>query len=675
MTSRRPPLAPEDRRRASRAGSMLGGALLLAMAGVRLASATELPVDVLAVPSPDPASGHPVVAVVVEVPGAALLQGDSRGGAEGEVWAFAQDGNDRTVDTFVQPFTLPPGDPFRAPGEIGLKVLGSLRLPPGEYRLQVTVATASGRTGAAATRLTVPDFASGDAASSPPLFPDRRDRWHVVRQGLPSLVELQLHGAGEALAPRVVGEAPLDGPLVFHLITHQVSAWDSGLDARLVDADGRPTPVAARVLDRREGAVADQLLVRVALEAQPAGPGLYWLDLGVPGVARRVRAPLRFVAAPDAPLGSRAAAAAAAAAADSDDAAGWRDLPAEVVEEDPPAEGDGEPAGALAAQEMGRRYVEAVTAFAGGEQEKALAALLRLETAVAAQEPRGRLGSLRRVQRGVIDGLAAEGASLLPLIDLHSRLDPGYLARNEARLSAENRVFVVELVERWVRAEGAGEARRLGGLLLAALGAVQQALELDPSNPLALLRLGIGAERSAQLDTAATYFERLLAADPQDAHARLRLAVVLRRQGRALEARPMLAALTASTVDGRQPPPRWIAALAFQELAMLEREAGRLALAEATLQRGIAATGAQSLHLLRAYYLELQQRHAEAATALDRLPVTETAAESAPRHRYNGQPDSELSAARERIARAVSDRVDGLRAALPQPPDAPVRWR
>jgi hypothetical protein len=98
---------------------------------------------------------------------------------------------------------------------------------------------------------------------------------------------------------------------------------------------------------------------------------------------------------------------------------------------------------------------------------------------------------------------------------------------------------------------------------------------------------------------------------------------------------------------------------------MLEREAGLVRQAEATLRRGIEATGVQALHLQLAFYLDLQQRRAESESVLDEVSLAETGVEVAPRHRYNGQPQAELEVARERVARAVAKHSGGLQALLP----------
>ena len=108
---------------------------------------------------------------------------------------------------------------------------------------------------------------------------------------------------------------------------------------------------------------------------------------------------------------------------------------------------------------------------------------------------------------------------------------------------------------------------------------------------------------------------------------------------------------------------------------MIERDDSRIDRALAALRAGIEATDAQSLHILRAYYLDLLQRQGESISALDRLSVAGTAAESAPRHRYSGPPESEVAAARGQIARAVEERFDRLRAALRDGSDQPAEGR
>ena len=661
------------------------GILLLAAAGVAPGTMTGIPVGVLAVPAPGPASGDPVVSLLIDVPAEPLLGGVPQSGVarpavEGEIWALAQAADGSTADAFVQPFRLSARGPQGDPSEIGIKLLGSLRLPPGTYRLQVTVSSATGLSGAVATPLTVPDFAAGEAAASPPLFADGQEGWQVVHQAGPPH-PLELSALREAAAPRVpsvVGEVLLGAPATFYLITHNVSEWGSALDAHLVDREGRPTPVAAHVVERRDGAVSGQQLVAVELEARPPAPGLYWLDLGVPGVARRVRAPLHFVAARASPWWRRVDVAAFAdtegslggSATPESDPADRDDLSPDVLPDVLPEEEE-QLAGALTPQEMAGRYDDVLRALAAGDHDGALEALGRLERAVATAPSGPGLGRLRRVQRRMIDDLVGRGPGLLPVIDLHARLDPVYLSRDEGRLSAENRFFVAELVGLWVEAERSADVRRLGGLLLAALGAAHQALEIDPSSPLALLRLSMAAEKAGQLETATRYLWRLLEVAPDDRHARIRLAVVLRRLERPDEARAALSALIAPRREAPEPP-RWITALAFQELAMLERDAGRLGRAEAALRRGIEETGAQSLHLLRAYYLDLLQRQGESVAALDDLQVDATAVQAAPSHRYSSPPDSELAAAREEIARAVEERLDRLRASLRVDPDQPT---
>jgi hypothetical protein len=659
----------------------IAGGLLAILSGGPPLAASVLPVNVLAVPSPDPASGSPLVALLVEVPGEALLRDPSGKAVEGEIWAVARDREGSVADAFVQPFVVEPLD-AAARGEsageeghdplarTGLKLVGLLRLAPGSFHLQVTVSSAAGRlTGSAGATVEVPDFASGEPVVSAPLFPEPVDRWHVLLQSPePQHAGLPFAALGEGFLPRAVVELPLppvERPTRFLLVAYHLPEVAPTLDARLLDLEGNPVPIAARVEQQRAGVLPGERWLRVEMEAQPPMPGVYWLDLGVPGSHRRVRAPLRFagatpaaarsgvatttVAGNDPPHARGDAAQGTGVRAGSTRAGATRDH-AETFESTTPA--------ALAA-----RYHEALVTFATGDAERAADSLRALEMG-AAQNDRRWFEPLRKSQRRVIDELAARPASLQPVIYLHALLDPIYLESGEVWLLAQNRVFVAELVERWVNADGSDEARALGGLLLASLGASHQALAIDPQSTLALLRLAIEAEKSGQSESAVDWLVRLLEATPGEPHARLRLAVALRRLGRTAEASSVLSSISSgSTASGEVP--RWIAALAFQEQAMLEREMGLLRRAEATLRRGIEATGVQALYVQLAFYLDLQQRRAEAESILDGVPLAETAAELAPRHRYNGQPEAELAAARERVERAAAERSGELRALLP----------
>jgi tetratricopeptide (TPR) repeat protein len=621
------------------------------------AAASSLPVSLLAVPSPDPESGDPLVGLLVEVPGQALVRGGSGETIEGEVWVVARNGEGTVVDAFVQPFAETPPEPGEEPqARSGIKLVGTLRLPPGSYRIQATVSSTGGLTGSAGAALEVPDFAAGTPVISAPLFPEPVERWRVLQRSFsPERPVPAFESLGAGFLPRAVVEVPLNEPVSFHLSGYHVPELGTSLDARLVDLEGNAVPAVARVERQESGTLPGHRWIQATLETQLTEPGVYWLDLGAPGVDRRVQVPLRFVdpaQTPD-PLAGSAEVAAGELPAWARPGEGGSGLEGDAADPDPKT-----------AEERASLYREALAAFVSGDTGRGVELLGRLELAAAEDSRRG-FEPLRKSQRRVIDELVDRRASLLPVIYLHSLLDPGYLASGSVGLAAQNRVFVADLVERWVKIEGTEEAREVGGLLLASLGASHQALLVDPDSKLALLRLTIDAEKLGQNETALERLSRLLGVAPNDAHARLRLGVVLRRLGRSDEARSQLSALISASSAGAVEAPRWIVGLAHQELAMAERDAGLLRQAETTLRRGIAATGVQALHLQLAFYLDLQQRRVEAEAVLDEVSLADTGSEVAPRHRYNGLPEAELEAARVRLARAVAQRSDELQALLP----------
>jgi hypothetical protein len=664
-TSARAPARRGYRRRAvpGRQSAGLLGALLVVF-GSPSAAANQLPVHVLAVPAPELESGTPLVALLVEVPGASLRQGAEAGRIDGEIWAIARDRTGATADAFVEPFAVTldaePVEGVVGPGaRTGLKLVGVLRLAPGSYQVQVTVTVAtaaSSLVGSVASAIEVPDFAADEALVSPPLFPESVNGWRVLRQSGTTLRSgLPFELLGEGFLPRAVVETPLGAPLGFHLISYRVTDLEASLDARLVDLEGGPVPVSVTVEQQEAGPAPGQLVARLAMHATPPEPGVYWLDLGLSGGGKRVQVPLRMVA-PSPASPPSVVESVVSTVADGDL------LPEGAAEQDYEDPDYGDRSGAAVAAEMAGRYREALATYAGGDPERAVGLLEVLESA-AAVRPRT-FEQLRKSQRRVLEELRLE-RGLLSVIHLHSLLARQYVTSRSASLAAQNRVFVAELVDRWVKAERGDDAREVGALVLAELGASHQALEVDPASRLALLRLAIEAEKSWQLESALGYLLRLLEVAPAHSHARLRLGIVLGRLDRNAESSSVLRSLTSADATAESSEvPRWVVALAFQELASLERDAGQLGRAVATLRRGIEATGVQALRLQLGFYLDLQQRRIDAESVLDGLELAETGVETAPRHRYNGQPEAELAAARERIVRAVASRSQRLETLL-----------
>jgi VWFA-related protein len=145
---------------------------------------SEIGPRVLATPFPGAAPGAEArLSVAIEIPGGELLQGETGERTTLEIYAYAFDGTQRVADFLVEPLGLdvPKAKPRLASG--GLRYLGELRLPPGEYRLRTLVRNANtGRTGLAVTSVRVPSFAAGEPYLLDPVFLETESaNWFPVR--------------------------------------------------------------------------------------------------------------------------------------------------------------------------------------------------------------------------------------------------------------------------------------------------------------------------------------------------------------------------------------------------------------------------------------------------------------------------------------------------------------
>jgi tetratricopeptide (TPR) repeat protein len=243
---------------------------------------------------------------------------------------------------------------------------------------------------------------------------------------------------------------------------------------------------------------------------------------------------------------------------------------------------------------------------------------------------------------------------------LFVREDAELLRRGEAWMAAQNRLFVSELVERWVKANGnEASARHLAAQLLAGVGSSAQALVYEPTNELALLRVATSAEKGGLLIEATQSLQTLLKAHPESAHGRLRLGVVLRKQGQEAEAAKLLGEVMADAAA-----PRWVTGLACQQLAEMAYAKGQRDRGDALLREGTETIGLQSLFVELAFRLDERQRPDEAVAVLNGMPVTTGPRESSGRHMYNAAPEVELALARRQVEERVAGEWPQLRAAL-----------
>lgn len=602
-----------------------------------------VPLNVLAVPFPISGAIDDQIALLIEAGGKALLTNNEGGDLAGEFTVEAVDKSGNVVDQFTQIFALDAGDELLQRG--GLKLYAVVRVPPGDYELRVGVRNSATRGhGERKVAVHAPDFARKEAALSPPLLADRADRWRVFRQSESPHEELPfpfVDAQGGGFLPSASPTVPPSGSEVV-VYAYGPLTDAQNVEAKLVDAKGKVVPARATVLDSAQGKFVIQRRLLMKVEG-PLPEGSHRLEVTLADSA-----------------GGKSTSTQVAVAADA--------LPAEAIAKAAPAQGqeeqpvDEEPAlpEGWTREQLAERYRQVLARAAGGDLDGAAQDLAELSVAATPKRSAGQLKALRAVEHNGLDAAMDSAQGLLPLVYLYVKADAALLVRNDAWMAAQNRLFIADLVARWVKSNGSDPAaRHLAAQLLAGLGSSKEALEYEPTNELALLRVAISAEKAGLLAEAGEALQTLIKAHPDSDHGKLRLGMVQKRQQQEGDA-----VRTLTEVMNDADAPRWVAALACQQLAEIAHEKGQKERAEALLKQGIEKIGLQSLYVQLAFYLDERQRPDEAVAVLNGMPVTAGTAESSGRHLYNAPPEAEMARARAQVEARVAGEWPQARAAL-----------
>jgi hypothetical protein len=203
--------------------------------------------------SPD---GTPQVPVVVEVPGQPLLAGDTGEKSGVQIYAYANDPQGNLADYVASELALDLAKVRPTLEASGIKFYGTLYLPPGEYGLRVLVRnTTTGRAGVSSARLSVPAMPGGAPSVLPPFFPEAAGRWLMVRATpradapqRPSDYPFAL--GGDSFIPAALPALGNDADARIAVVAYNFGAPGSpaplAVDLRVVGADGRETPAAAK---------------------------------------------------------------------------------------------------------------------------------------------------------------------------------------------------------------------------------------------------------------------------------------------------------------------------------------------------------------------------------------------------------------------------------------------
>ncbi|MBI4916337.1 MAG: hypothetical protein HY825_10860 [Acidobacteria bacterium] len=302
--------------------------------------------------------------------------------------------------------------------------------------------------------------------------------------------------------------------------------------------------------------------------------------------------------------------------------------------------------------------------------------VVELERAVARESPVEGLAELSRAQIDVAGRLAGITHDCLPPITLlHLGAFESYREGPDTALVTHSSTVAAHLAELYAGLEGTIAARGFASSAMACmagtLGSVasfgqarrllERAIRLDPGSEIAGLLLGALDEREGRYGDAVDVLRPLVQAHPDAGEARIRLAVNLRRVGKAAEARGHLAECTQPRYD------RWVRGVAYDELARLALDGERWLDAAAVLEEAEAALGpSQAMIVQLSYVLDRLQVPLRARRLAATLPdrVEAGSRPESDRFRYPVWPDVALASAREALRQRGQASLGALSAAI-----------
>jgi Flp pilus assembly protein TadD len=623
------------------------------------------------------AGGRVRVPIVLEIDGATLLKGNQGDLARVEVCLYAMSrkagassGGAGSTGGIVQGSLLEviEADLARAGSGMarsGLQYAGELSLAPGDYSLRVLVRNAlTGEVGLRLLSLTVPDFGTGPLLLSP-VFPNpAAGSWVTALSKTARTSPAALADGALPAAQPVLGA---DQEARF-----EVPAWKLKPEALRVEVlrpdGGRAAELPARIEARREAAGLEWITVSF----RPAGleTGRYLIRTTIPGTTAPAWAS-PFVLLPGGGGGKV-----------------WAEL---MHPGQSPSQEAGRPEPArprrrkLDAGPIRDAYRQALGLLAGGDEAAARRAVAALEAPLLTGPTPASPEDVAEIELGVARDLAATHPRIvLPVALLHESLYREAQQHRDFVLAAHTRELVFGLADLCVARGSDAAGRRTAVRLLLGLAShlaesasdslrdriFRQILAYDKDEAAAHLYLAAKAEHEARYPEAVTHLEALLRTHPEDAEARVRLAVSLRRLGKPADADRLLDGLikglaaAPGTPESTEATEAWVLALAYQETGRALLAAGRLDEAERFLRAALERLpGDEKLLLELATVFDLRNDPAQARQVLAGFHPVRGGDES-PRHRYNRLPTGALDRAWSDLVRSAPEGLPALAEAL-----------
>ncbi|MFQ5350739.1 MAG: hypothetical protein ACE5EG_09890, partial [Thermoanaerobaculia bacterium] len=579
-----------------------------------------------------------------------------------EFFAYALDADRRVRAHFNQKLPLGPREIEAARSAGGLRYAAHLELPVGGFLLRILVhEPRSGRYALRSVRVEIP---AAEARASIPValrFAGDEGAWLTAREArspaaLPDLLDELPIGLPAALPVLAPGrEEELD------LLFYGFPPADQLLGLAILNAAGKKVgAVELRQAAEPSALGRRQYRLPVSFTVPALAEGSYGLELEAASARSLVHPPQVAVFVVEEPIAEGERWTSLMAKRSGGRASGSSGGAAMGP--------DGRAAGAVASA-----YRRAVSRLAGDSETTAVREVAELESRAlegGGDEP---LRDLVRGEWRVADELADRDPEvLLPLVSLHLRLDDLYRGERHFLLSSHAQRMAASLATEYAERVTTPEARSIASLALTVLGSdlqasqlwsaaqrlLEQALEIDADNELAIVSLAAGFEKRGLYAEAIGYLERLVDLDPKSAEGRLRLAVNLRRVGERERAAELLRRMIAEA----NPP--WALTLAYQEFGRLYLDDGLWAEAVQLLEDAVARLPRQPrLQLLRAYALDRagQRGTSEVIADLTRIPA---GADPSPRYLYNQRTLGDREEIRRLLARNSAVRLPALADAL-----------
>jgi tetratricopeptide (TPR) repeat protein len=621
-------------------------------------------VSALAVPVALAASGVRLF-FVVDVDGSSLLAGVEGPALPVEIAVYAVNPQGGVGGSAMESFSL---DVERAAEYLvggGIKFLGSLDLPPARYTLRVLVRNV--RAGTFGVIEVPRALSAGDepfAFLSPPLVGEPANAWLLACEAGQEATLHPFPFLGEATVPSTAPVLPGGTVTRFWVIGRGLAAGTTSLAVRVLDVGGHEVAkVPAAVVARRDATVADATALQIELTLPVLAPGQYTLEVSAPSMNPDILlwASTRFLMAEKAAAGSSQVWVRFA-------------LPAAPGQGARPAVAFVGKSGRVKASPTIKAAYRSALRTLPADPASALNAVAELE---AASLPTGRAAEWETLVLSEtevaheIGGVRPDG--VLALVLLHSDLRNSYALRKSYLLETHARRMVEELAVLYAEQDKSPEAKATAANALANLGgSLQQpgtmvtserifrrALELDPTNTAALMAVAATMERIGQYQRALQQLEALVKSQPDNAEARLRLAINVGRVTSDRRAHELLQSCVSP------PSPDWIRAVASQELARSLIQAERFEQAERLLKRALTVLpGEEGLTMQLAYVLDRERLPLDAQALARDIGAAGKGVDVSPRFRYSDWPAEDLERARQALRAKTTAANQALSAAL-----------